>query len=111
MWGGRASAPEELGQGADLTAYLLVLFAFRLSTVGYVVAGRELSIVFPALIRSLWVTEAPSFRAWPGPPWSRRVWCAWPWPGDPCRLSAETPRPQALHPEKAAQPTGNVAYH
>jgi len=57
VWGGRASAPEALGQGADLTAYLLVLFAFRLSTVGYVVAGRELSIVFSTLIGSTWMNE------------------------------------------------------
>ena len=41
----------------NLTAYLLVLFAFRLSKVGYVVAGRELSIVFSALIGSLWMNE------------------------------------------------------
>lgn len=32
------------------TAYLLVLFAFRLSKAGYVVAGREVSIVLSALI-------------------------------------------------------------
>ena len=43
--------------GGDLTAYLLVLFAFRLSTVGYVVAGRELSIVFSTLIGSTWMNE------------------------------------------------------
>ena len=43
----------------NLTAYLLVLFAFRLSKVGYVVAGRELSIVFSALIGSLWMNEGP----------------------------------------------------
>ena len=41
----------------NLTAYLLVLFAFRLSKAGYVVAGRELSIVFSALIGSLWLGE------------------------------------------------------
>jgi drug/metabolite transporter (DMT)-like permease len=40
-----------------LTAYLLVLFAFRLSKVGYVVAARELSIVFSAIIGSLWLRE------------------------------------------------------
>jgi drug/metabolite transporter (DMT)-like permease len=34
----------------NLTAYLLVLFAFRLSKVGYVVAARELSIVLSAVI-------------------------------------------------------------
>jgi drug/metabolite transporter (DMT)-like permease len=41
----------------NLTAYLLVLFAFRLSKAGYVVAGRELSIVFSATIGSLWFGE------------------------------------------------------
>ena len=41
----------------NLTAYLLVLFAFRLSKAGYVVAGRELSIVFSATIGSLWFRE------------------------------------------------------
>ena len=41
----------------NLTAYLLVLFAFRLSKVGYAVAGRELFIVFSALIGSLWMNE------------------------------------------------------
>lgn len=40
-----------------LIAYLLVLFAFRLSKVGYVVAARELSIVFSAFIGSLWLGE------------------------------------------------------
>lgn len=37
--------------------YLLVLFAFQLSKAGYVVAGREVSIVFSALIGSLWMGE------------------------------------------------------
>src|SRR2546422_7208774 len=37
----------------NLTSYLLVLFAFRLSKVGYVVAARELSIPFSAFIGSL----------------------------------------------------------
>lgn len=41
----------------NLTAYLLVLFAFRLSKVGYVVAARELSIVFSTIIGSLWFGE------------------------------------------------------
>ena len=41
----------------NLTSYLLVLFAFRLSKVGYVVAGRELSILFSAFIGSLWLGE------------------------------------------------------
>ena len=40
-----------------LTSYLLVLFAFRLSKIGYVVAARELSIVFSAVIGSLWLGE------------------------------------------------------
>lgn len=42
----------------NLTAYLLVLFAFRLSKVGYVVAAREVSIVFSAVIGSLWLGES-----------------------------------------------------
>lgn len=41
----------------NLTAYLLVLFAFRLSKTGYVVAAREVSIVFSAIIGSLWLGE------------------------------------------------------
>jgi drug/metabolite transporter (DMT)-like permease len=41
----------------NLTAYLLVLFAFRLSKVGYVVAARELSIVLSAFIGSWWLGE------------------------------------------------------
>lgn len=41
----------------NLTAYLLVLFAFRLSKLGYVVAARELSIVFSTLIGTLWLKE------------------------------------------------------
>ena len=38
-------------------AYTLVLFAFRLSKAGYVVAAREMSIVLSALIGSLWLGE------------------------------------------------------
>ena len=38
-------------------AYVLVLFAFRLSKTGYVVAAREMSIVLSALIGSLWLGE------------------------------------------------------
>jgi len=34
-----------------------VLFAFQLSKVAYVVAGREVSIVLSALIGSLWMRE------------------------------------------------------
>ena len=41
----------------NLTSYLLVLFAFRLSKVGYVVAARELSILFSAFIGSFWLGE------------------------------------------------------
>jgi drug/metabolite transporter (DMT)-like permease len=41
----------------NLTAYLLVLFAFRLSKAGYVVAARELSIVFSTFIGSWWLGE------------------------------------------------------
>jgi drug/metabolite transporter (DMT)-like permease len=41
----------------NLTSYLLVLFAFRVSKVGYVVASRELSILFSAFIGSLWLGE------------------------------------------------------
>jgi drug/metabolite transporter (DMT)-like permease len=41
----------------NLSAYLLVLFAFRLTKVGYVVAARELSIVFSAVIGSWWLGE------------------------------------------------------
>ncbi|HYE90541.1 MAG TPA: SMR family transporter [Terriglobales bacterium] len=41
----------------NLTGYLLVLFAFRLSKAGYVVAARELSILFSALLGSLWLRE------------------------------------------------------
>jgi len=37
--------------------YLLVLFAFRLSKAGYVVAGREVSIVISALIGSILMKE------------------------------------------------------
>jgi drug/metabolite transporter (DMT)-like permease len=40
-----------------LTAYLLVLFAFRLSKAGYVVAAREISIVISVLIGRLWFGE------------------------------------------------------
>ena len=46
-------------------AYTLVLFAFRLSKTGYVVAARELSIVLSALIGSLWLRDfeiEPTFR-------------------------------------------------
>lgn len=41
----------------NLTAYLLVLFAFRLSKVAYVVAARELSIVLSTFIGAWWLGE------------------------------------------------------
>lgn len=40
-----------------LTSYLMVLFAFRLSKAGYVVAARELSIVFSAIVGAVWFEE------------------------------------------------------
>lgn len=40
-----------------LGAYLLVLFAFRLSKAGYVVAAREVSIVLSVAIGRLWLGE------------------------------------------------------
>ena len=40
-----------------LTAYLLVLFAFRLSKTGYVVAARETSIVISVFIGRFWFGE------------------------------------------------------
>src|SRR5207244_3756041 len=42
-----------------LTSYLLVLFPFRLSEGGLVVAARESSIPFSAFIGSLWLGEGP----------------------------------------------------
>ena len=41
----------------NLTSYLLVLFAFRLAKVGYVVAARECSIVLSVLIGWRWLGE------------------------------------------------------
>jgi drug/metabolite transporter (DMT)-like permease len=46
-----------LASAMTLTAYLLVLFAFRLSKAGYVVAAREISIVFSVVIGRLWFGE------------------------------------------------------
>ncbi len=46
-----------LASSMNLTSYLLVLFAFRLAKVGYVVAARETSIVFSVLIGSLIMGE------------------------------------------------------
>jgi drug/metabolite transporter (DMT)-like permease len=41
----------------SLTAYLLVLFAFRLSKAGYVMAARETSIVISVVIGRVWFGE------------------------------------------------------
>jgi len=41
-----------------LFTYLMILFAFRLSKVSYVVAAREVSIVFSALLGILWLRES-----------------------------------------------------
>jgi drug/metabolite transporter (DMT)-like permease len=51
---GRAIA---LASTMNLTSYLLVLFAFRLSKVGYVVAAREISIVLSVVIGSVLMRE------------------------------------------------------
>ena len=61
----RAAVRAELGRWPTIVlaavmsalAYTLVLFAFRLSKAGYVVAARELSIVLSAVIGSLWLEE------------------------------------------------------
>jgi len=45
-----------------LTGYLLVLFAFRLSKTGYVVAAREMSIVLSVLIARVGLGEQTSWR-------------------------------------------------
>ena len=41
-----------------LFTYLMILFAFRLSKVSYVVAAREVSIVFSALLGIFWLKES-----------------------------------------------------
>jgi len=41
-----------------LFTYMMILFAFRLSKVSYVVAAREISIVFSALLGIFWLKEA-----------------------------------------------------
>jgi len=41
-----------------LFTYLMILFAFQLSKVSYVVAAREVSIVFSALLGIFWLKEA-----------------------------------------------------
>jgi len=63
----RALADVLVASAMNLTSYLLVLFAFRLSKVGYVVASRELSILFSAFIGSLWLGEDGWPRGWPAP--------------------------------------------
>jgi drug/metabolite transporter (DMT)-like permease len=40
-----------------LFTYMMILFAFRLSKVSYVVAAREVSIVFSALLGIFWLKE------------------------------------------------------
>ena len=40
-----------------LFTYLMILFVFRLSKVSYVVAAREVSIVFSALLGIIWLKE------------------------------------------------------
>ena len=40
-----------------LLAYMMVLFAFRLSNVSYVVAAREISIVYSTLLGIFWLKE------------------------------------------------------
>jgi drug/metabolite transporter (DMT)-like permease len=40
-----------------LLTYLIILFAFRLSKVSYVVAAREVSIVFSAFLGIVWLKE------------------------------------------------------
>jgi drug/metabolite transporter (DMT)-like permease len=44
----------------NLGAYPLVLFAFQLAKTGYVVAGREMSIIFSVLIGAIWLKETKS---------------------------------------------------
>jgi drug/metabolite transporter (DMT)-like permease len=41
-----------------LLTYMIILFAFRLSKVSYVVAAREVSIVISALLGIIWLKEA-----------------------------------------------------
>jgi drug/metabolite transporter (DMT)-like permease len=42
----------------NLGAYPLVLFAFQMAKTGYVVAGREMSIIFSILIGAIWLRES-----------------------------------------------------
>jgi drug/metabolite transporter (DMT)-like permease len=46
-----------LAAAMSALAYALVLFAFRMSKAGYVVAARELSIVLSVLLGSIWLRE------------------------------------------------------
>ena len=41
-----------------LLTYMMILFAFRLSKVSYVVAAREVSIVFSSAFGIFWLKEA-----------------------------------------------------
>ena len=41
----------------DLLAYMLILFAMQMTKVSYVVAAREVSIVFSALLGIIWLQE------------------------------------------------------
>jgi uncharacterized membrane protein len=41
----------------DLFTYLLVLFALKISKVSYPAAAREVSIVFSALLGTIWLKE------------------------------------------------------
>jgi drug/metabolite transporter (DMT)-like permease len=50
-----------LASTLNLTGYLLVLFAFRIAPTGYVVASRELAIVFGAVIGAV-VFKEPTLR-------------------------------------------------
>jgi len=42
----------------NLGAYPLVLFAFQMAKTGYVVAGREMSIIFSVLIGAIWLKKS-----------------------------------------------------
>lgn len=42
----------------NLGAYPLVLFAFQIAKTGYVVAGREMSIIFSVVIGAFWLKES-----------------------------------------------------
>lgn len=54
----RSWAPIVVAAAMTLTAYLLVLFAFRLSKAGYVVAARESSIVISVVLGRVWFAES-----------------------------------------------------